>query len=324
MKLLNLKTKSPYFNLAVEEYLFKESDTDVIILWQNEPSVVIGKNQNAYAELNLDYIKEKGINVSRRITGGGAVYHDIGNLNFSFISLNTTSEGIDFKRYTEPIIEALRYLGVPAELSGRNDILVDGKKISGNAQYSVGNRVLHHGTLLFDTDFSRLASALLVDEEKIKAKSIKSYRSRVANIKDYLEGDYTVEEFREIIAEYLKKRFSLTEMDMPKDEEILRLEKRNKSKEWLFPERSFVADYTLIKSKRFPFGGIRLELFMKNERVENAALFGDYFEINDSRALISLLVGKTLTEIKEKAGEFHVDKYIHGLNKEYFRELLES
>ena len=154
MKFLSLLTKNPYYNLAVEEYLFKTSDDSVIMLWQNEPTVVIGKNQNAFAELNLDYVREKGINIARRITGGGAVYHDEGNVNFSFIAKNSETNELDFKSYTEPIIEALSKIGVKAMLSGRNDILVEDRKISGNAQYNADGRVLHHGTLLFSADFS--------------------------------------------------------------------------------------------------------------------------------------------------------------------------
>ena len=172
MKFLTLKTTNPNINLATEEYLFTHCEDDIFMLWQNEPTVVIGKNQNAFAELNMDYIKNNNIHVVRRITGGGAVYHDLGNVNYTFISGKKGSVGIDFEYFTKPIIHALPSLGISAELSGRNDILIDGKKISGNAQHTSGNRVLHHGTLLFDSDLSVLSDALKVDEEKIKAKAI--------------------------------------------------------------------------------------------------------------------------------------------------------
>lgn len=324
MKLLTLATTNPYYNLAVEEYLFRSSEDDVIILWQNEPTVVIGKNQNVYRELNLDYIKEKGINVARRITGGGAVYHDLGNLNFSFISVNSKSGKIDFKSYTEPIREALLKMGVRAELSGRNDILVEGRKISGNAQYNFGGRVLHHGTLLFSADFSVLSEALKVDEEKIISKSIKSYRSRVANIKDFTEDSCTLEGFKELLEEFFIEKYSPEIIEAPENEEISRLEARNRSKEWLFPERSFVSDYTVVKKKRFPFGTVKIEFFMKNEIIENAVISGDYFEIRDASDMLTSMHGKTFKKIIEDISEYRIENYIYGMSAADLSELLNS
>ena len=191
MRLYILNDHNPYRNLATEEYLFETSDDDVMILWQNDPTVVIGKNQNAFAEINTDFTEKKGILIARRISGGGAVYHDLGNVNYTFISTKSKNE-IDFKTFTLPIIEALAHLGISAELTGRNDIEVCGKKISGNAQHVKENKVLHHGTLLFNSDLGVLSSALNVDEEKIKTKAIKSARSRVINIIDLIEKKISV------------------------------------------------------------------------------------------------------------------------------------
>ncbi len=323
MKLLTLTTKNPHHNLAVEEYLFRSGE-DVIILWQNEPTVVIGKNQNAYAELNLDYIREKGIKIARRITGGGAVYHDLGNVNFSFIAANSEANEIDFKSYTEPIIEALSKMGVKAELSGRNDILVDDRKISGNAQYNAGGRVLHHGTLLFSADFSVLSEALRVDEEKIRSKSIKSYRSRVANIKEFTNENYTLEDFISLLEEFFIEKYSPEIIKEPENDEIRSLEARNSSVEWLFPQRSFVSDYSIVKSKRFPFGTVRIEFFMKNEIIENVLLSGDYFENSESDSLLSSMRGKTLSEILEYSTQLNVENYIYGMSSDDFSELLNS
>ena len=324
MKLLTLSTHNPYYNLAVEEYLLKNSDDDVIMLWQNEPTVVIGKNQNAFAELNLAYVKEKGIKIARRITGGGAVYHDLGNVNFSFIAVNSTQNEIDFKRYTAPIIEALSEMGVKAALSGRNDILVGEKKISGNAQYNHGGRVLHHGTLLFSADFSVLSEALKVDEEKILSKSIKSYRSRVANIKEFTKENYTLEEFILILKEFFIKEYSPEIIEAPENNEIRQLEARNSSEAWIFPERSFVSDYTVVKSKRFPFGTVKIELFMKNEIIENASISGDFFENSDSSSILEFMKGKRIPEILESTHEFNVGNYIYGMTDKDFSELLSS
>ena len=185
MKFLRLNTTDPYYNLAVEEYLFRHATEDVFMLWQNEPCVVIGKNQNAYAEINMDVARRDGIAVVRRITGGGAVYHDDGNVNYTFIAASGNAS-LDFSRFCAPIIDALCEVGVTAALSGRNDLTVDGKKISGNAQHSANGKTLHHGTLLFDSDLEKLSSVLHVDEEKLRAKSIRSVRSRVINLKTLL------------------------------------------------------------------------------------------------------------------------------------------
>jgi len=191
MKFSFLKTTNPYLNLAIEEYLLKNSDEEYFLLWQNEPTVVIGKNQNAFAEINIEYTKKHGIHIARRITGGGAVYHDLGNLNYSYIS-NKKGSDINFEKFSRPVIEALLEMGIDAELSGRNDIMIGEKKISGNAQTHFENRVLHHGTLLYDSDLDVLSSALLVDKKKIETKAIKSTKSRVTNIKNFLPVSSTV------------------------------------------------------------------------------------------------------------------------------------
>ena len=235
MKLLILDSHDAYLNLAIEEYLFRYSKEDVFMLWQNEPCVVIGKNQNAYAEINLDMLYKNGVKPVRRITGGGAVYHDLGNVNYTFISAKQ-SEGIDFAYFTAPIIEALASLGVDAVLSGRNDILVGEKKISGNAQHTSEGRVLHHGTLLFDASLDFLSGVLNVDEEKIKSKAIKSTRSRVTNIRPLLRCDMTVSEFINKISDFVIKKYSPEIMSAPVCEKIAELRARNASREWIFPD----------------------------------------------------------------------------------------
>ena len=248
MKFLLLNSHDPYLNLAVEEYMFKNSDDDVFMLWQNEKTVVIGKNQNAYAEINTDFVTENGITVARRITGGGAVYHDLGNLNYTFIS-SSRDKGIDFEYFTAPILEALRSLGISAELSGRNDLETSGLKFSGNAQCSDGKRVLHHGTLLFDSDITVLSKALSVDEEKLKAKAVKSTRSRVTNLKPLIGRELTVEEFITIISDFVIKKYSPKIITPPENAEIEKLRQRNSSKEWIYPNRAYLSSYTIRKKK---------------------------------------------------------------------------
>ena len=177
----NSISTDPHFNLAAEEYVLKNLDPEeeYLLLWQNEPSIIIGRHQNTLAEINLDYVRENKIHVVRRLSGGGAVYHDLGNLNFTFIKKAVQSDLLDFKSFTEPVIRALAKLGVKAELKGRNDLTIDGRKFSGNAQYLYKNNILSHGTLLFDSDLTRLQRPSRYKRTKIESKGVKSVRSQV-------------------------------------------------------------------------------------------------------------------------------------------------
>jgi lipoate-protein ligase A len=179
--------------------------------------------------VNIDKAKESGIKIVRRITGGGAVYHDLGNVNYTFISSRRAEGGIDFAYFTEPIIEALASMGVAAELSGRNDLLAEGKKFSGNAQHSSGTRTLHHGTLLYNSDLSVLSSVLNVDEEKIRSKGIKSTRSRVINLSELVEDKTDVDGFIELVARFVEAKYEIQRSEPPQDEKIAKLRERNAS-----------------------------------------------------------------------------------------------
>ncbi|MEH7800355.1 lipoate--protein ligase LplJ, partial [Bacillus pumilus] len=187
----------PMINLAIEEYCLKYLDPEetYLLFYINQPSIIIGKNQNTIEEINTKYVEDNGIKVVRRLSGGGAVYHDKGNLNFSFITKDDGDSFHNFKKFTEPVIQALEKLGVKAELSGRNDIMADGRKISGNAQFATRGRIFSHGTLLFDSEIEHVVSALNVKKEKIESKGIKSIRSRVANISELMDQKMTTEEF---------------------------------------------------------------------------------------------------------------------------------
>lgn len=204
IKLISIKgiSHDPYFNLASEEYMLKETDEDVFMLWQNEKSVIIGKNQNAWAEINSDFVEKNGIKVARRMTGGGAVFHDLGNINYTYITSETEENRLNFAYFSQPIIKALKNMGIEACLDGRNDLVVEGFKISGSAECVSENRfgtsrILHHGTLLFSADLSDLAGALTVNHMKLESKGIKSVRSRVANLSqiDGYCGPVDIEDF---------------------------------------------------------------------------------------------------------------------------------
>lgn len=322
MKLLILESKNPYINLAIEEYLFLSSVEDIFMLWQNEPTVVIGKNQNAFAEINTEYVKEKGIHIARRITGGGAVYHDLGNVNYTFISKRQSNSDINFDFFTQPIIELLKKEGINAKLSGRNDILVEDKKISGNAQHTKGDRVLHHGTLLFDSDLSILSKALNVDEEKIKAKAIKSLRSRVANLKPFFKKEISVSDFINMISEYIQNEYS-AELIMPLScDMITELSERNASREWIYPTRDFISNYTVHKKRKFDFGLLDIYMYMSNDRIDDIKIYGDFFGAFELRELIEMIKNKKLSELSLILSDFKIENYIFGMTKDLFIDLL--
>ena len=292
------------------------------MLWQNAHTVVIGKNQNAFAEVDIDALHRDGVYLARRITGGGAVYHDLGNVNFSFISANSAETGLDFAKFTAPIVKALASLGVQAELSGRNDLLLDGQKFSGNAQYSADGRTLHHGTLLFDADLTVLSRYLRPDEEKLKSKGIKSVRSRVTNLKPHLQISATTGEFISLLAQHLRAEYAPEEPPVPQNAEIEALFARNASGEWLFPEKELVAGYTVQQKKRFPFGSVEITLSMHNDTVRDVMIRGDFFGGAPVEELEGSLRGKSLQELESALASVEVSRFIYGMTAPELLEML--
>ena len=200
---INNTNTNPYFNMAVEEYILKEFKEDCFMIWRNQPCIVVGKNQNTLSEINLEYVKTNNIPVVRRLSGGGTVFHDLGNLNFTFIKNNSEENFNNFRKFTLPILNVLNSLNINAEFSGRNDLTIEGKKFSGNAQYNYKNRVLHHGTLLFSSNITDLSKALQAKPLKFQDKSIKSVLSRVTNISSHLKQPLSIMEFEALIMNYV-------------------------------------------------------------------------------------------------------------------------
>ena len=207
MLLIVSQTNEPEFNIAAEELILKNIQDDVIMLYVNKPSVIVGKHQNTYAEINYPFIRENNIPVIRRLSGGGTVYHDFGNVNFTFVMNGEEGKLVDFAKFTEPVILALGKLGVDAVRGGRNDLIAGGKKISGNAEHVFKRRTLHHGTLLFSSDLGRLEDAIRVKPGRFKDKAVQSVRSRVANISPLLATPLTVNEFVSFLAKEMEKYF---------------------------------------------------------------------------------------------------------------------
>ncbi|MGB9841030.1 lipoate--protein ligase [Thermovenabulum sp.] len=309
-------SNDPYFNMALEEYVIKNIDPakEYFILWQNRPTVVIGKNQNAIEEVNLEYVKENNIAVVRRLSGGGAVYHDLGNVNFTYVVDYRPEFFNSIERFARAVVKALEKLGIKAEFTGRNDITIEGRKISGNAQYLYKKRLLHHGTLLFDSDLTRLSSALNVKPQKIASKGVKSVKSRVANIKEYLKEDIGVEEFKELLLKYIFEvegraliEYNLTKEDI---ENINRLrDEKYATWEWNFGTSP---EFDLVKSERFDGGELEARINVKDGRITDLKFYGDFLSMRD------------VSEVEEKLKglrykEEDVREALNGLNlKEYF------
>ena len=273
MLCIHLKETDPWFCLAAEEFLLKNYQEDIFMIWQSEDTVVAGKHQNMMGEINYRYVREHGIRLARRISGGGTVFHDRGNVNFTCIKSVSGPQEISFSRFTEPVREALRELGVHAVTSGRNDLLVEGKKVSGNAEHVYKNRVLHHGTLLFNADLAALGHAIRVVPGAYQGKAVQSNRSTVANIAEFLPAVMTTGEF---IAHLLHSRLRqdpeslMAELPHAEQREISRIaEEKFHTREWTF---FYSPAYVFTRTTSLPAGEITVHLQVEKGMITAAHL----------------------------------------------------
>ncbi|QQD83083.1 lipoate--protein ligase [Bacillus siamensis] len=325
----NQNITDPRINLAIEEYCVKHLDPEqtYLLFYVNQPSIIIGKNQNTIEEISTKYVEDNGIIVVRRLSGGGAVYHDLGNLNFSFITKDDGDSFHNFKKFTEPVIQALRQLGVEAELSGRNDIVADGRKISGNAQFSTKGRIFSHGTLMLDSAIDHVVSALKVKKDKIESKGIKSIRSRVANISEFLDDKMTADEFKKHLLHHIFNtndlskvpEYKLTDEDWKAIRKIS--EERYQNWDWNFGRSPA---FNLQHSKRYPVGSIDLRLEVKKGIIQDCKIFGDFFGAKDVSEVEQALIGKQYdrTAIREALAGIELKQYFGNIELEDFLELI--
>lgn len=318
---------NPRLNLALEEYALRNfnSQSDYLLFYINEPSIIIGRSQNTLEEINHEYVEKNNLHVVRRISGGGAVYHDFGNLNFSFITNHDTARLNNFKKFTEPVISVLSKMGIEAELKGRNDILVNDKKISGTAQFSTGKRMVSHGTLLFDTDLGEVAKALQVKMSKIVSKGHKSVRSRVANISEFLDKQIKIEEFRTLLLDGLyeeNKKFETYHLTTEEWKAVnLLKEEKYDAWDWNYGRSP---KFNIQRSKRFAAGEIDLRMFVEKGYLTELKIFGDFFGtapvINIEKLLNGVAYDKD--KISKRLNGIEIEEYFGNVPKSEFIELL--
>ncbi len=294
MKYIVNKSNDPAYNIALEAYAFREltSEDEIFILWINEPAIIVGKHQNTIQEINKEYTDEHGIHVVRRLSGGGAVYHDLNNLNYTIISNKSEEGAFDFKTFSQPVIATLADLGVKAEFTGRNDLEIDGKKFCGNAQAYYKGRMMHHGCLLFDVDMSVLGDALKVSKDKIESKGIKSVRARVTNILNELPEKITVNEFSDKILEKMKETYpDMTEYVLSEDE-LVKIQESADTQfgtwDWTYGK---APEYTIERNVRYPAGKINTFANVQQSVIKNIKIYGDFFGIKDVEDIEKILIG---------------------------------
>jgi len=328
MYYIQSNSTDPYYNLALEQHVFDKLDRShsYFMLWQNDNAIIVGKHQNTIEEINAAYVKEKGITVARRLSGGGAVYHDLGNINFTFIVDDNNGKPFDFATFCVPVVQVLASMGVKAEISGRNDMTIDGKKFSGNSQYSKQGRVMHHGTILYDSDLQVVSKALNVSVDKIESKGIKSVRSRVTNVRPYVSEDIPTTDFLNALRDFMFKENDMQPYELTEEDErnIRQLRDEVYSRwEWNYGKSPA---HTIWKARRVEGCG-KLEIFInmaKSGIIEDIAFYGDFFSNLDPAGLSAVLKGCFLEEesLRTALTGTSVGKYINNLTVNDFVSIM--
>lgn len=312
MRYLKNPSTNPYYNMAFDEYCLESLPIDepVFFLWQNRPAVIVGFNQEVNTEVNLDYLKENGIDLVRRVTGGGAVYHDLENLNYTIVGRSEDLER-DYPEYASLLAKALQTLGVPATLSGRNDILVEGRKVSGFAKRVCKNRLMVHGTLMYNVDVDVLTHVLNPSTTKLQSKGIASVRSRVANLCDYLPEIPDIQTFSQRLEEILSNNYTDTEYQLTETDlaNIQRLtDKKFATWEWNYG-RSPKA--TLVHSARLACGTVEIHLTLAENRIASCRFGGDFLGNLPASDVEKALTGipYEINEIRKCLSKIEINRY---------------
>ena len=314
------------FNIALEEYAFKHllDEDQIFLLWINKPSIIVGRHQNTIEEINRDYVRDHGIEVVRRISGGRPCFHHhLNNLNYTIISKEDENKAFDFKSFSTPVINTLAQLGVKAEFTGRNDLEIDGKKFCGNAQAYINGRIMHHGCLLFDVDLSVLANALKVSKDKFESKGVKSVRARVTNIIDELPEKITVEEFRDLLLDYMKKVYPEMTEYVFSDEELAEINRIKETKfgtwDWNYGKSP---EYNVRRGTKFPSGKVEIFANVIESKIQDIKIYGDFFGIEDVAAVEEVLRGVKYEreDVLEALQTINLGRYFAGITAEEIAE----
>jgi len=324
MRCIHNTSTNPVFNLAAEEWLLRNADTDIFMLWRNDRAVIVGRNQNTVAEIDEAFVQERDIAVIRRMTGGGAVFHDLGNVNFTFIQRGSQTKHLDFKRFTAPVMEALQAMGVNCQFEGRNDLVIDGQKFSGNAQLIEMDRVLHHGTLLFSAQMADLSGALKVNPVKYADKAVKSVKKRVTNIASHLPEPMDVEAFIDRVMAHVSGCASGSTLGLrPEEEAGIETLMRDKYATW---DWNFGASpmYGFTQSTRTRGGVVEVHLDVRAGRIEAARIFGDFFGVRPVSELETLISGcrHDRADILVALEDAQVCDYLRDVDSETFLNCL--
>ena len=324
---LDLTTTDPSYNLAMEQYVFDclPRDRMYFMLWQNDNAIIVGKYQNTLSEINLEAVERRGIRVVRRLSGGGAVYHDMGNLNFTFITDAASGTALDMKLFCQPVVRTLAALGVHAEVNGRNDITIDGKKFSGNSQYLRQGRVMQHGTIMFNSELSVVSEALQVDPTKFQTKGVRSVRSRVTNVADHLDRPVSLPEFRRILLENILREnpgqpYPLTPKDLAAVEKLR--EERYAAWDWNYGQSPAC---TVLRRRRVEGCGlVEAYISVDSGLISAIAFRGDFFSAVEPEELAPRFVGRTPDQAGFAAALEGVDvsRYFAGLQNDQLIEIL--
>ncbi|MBR4659876.1 MAG: lipoate--protein ligase [Bacteroidales bacterium] len=327
MLIIRDKSIDPYWNLAAEEYLLTAKDEPIFRLWRNDRAVIVGRNQNTRAEINRDFVERGGIAVVRRMTGGGAVFHDLGNVNYTFIDLKGEDEygRSMFRRFSQPIVEALAALGVEARIEGRNDLTVDGLKISGTAMCVHRGRLLHHGTLLFSAKMDDLTQALLPRPEKYEGRGVASVRSRVTNISQHLREPMSVVQFLDFLGDFVGRAgtpYEYSSQDIAAIDALARDKYRRD--EWNYGTVSASGPGRISAIRRFPAGLFELSATIEAGSIAQMDIKGDYFFCRPTEEFCRAMEGASFTreELSRRLKELPLDDYFCGVSEDEILGLL--